>query len=55
MRNNIKFFVIEYNSFAEQFRELIGELKQVAHTEVEPPSVKLAHEVLTTPPAKINK
>ncbi len=42
-------FVVEYNSFAEQFRELIGELKQVARTEVEPPSVKLAHEVLTIP------
>jgi ABC-type multidrug transport system fused ATPase/permease subunit len=41
-------FVVEYNSFAEQFRELIGELKQVARTEVEPPSVKMAHEVLTT-------
>jgi hypothetical protein len=45
-------FVIEYNSFAEQFREIIGELKQVARTEVEPPSVKLAHEVMTTPPIK---
>ncbi len=42
-------FVVEYNSFAEQFRELIGEMKRVARTEVEPPSVKLAHEVLTTP------
>jgi hypothetical protein len=48
-------FVIEYNSFAEQFRELIGELKQVARTEVEPPSVKLAHEVLATPPTKEKK
>jgi hypothetical protein len=45
-------FVVEYNSFAEQFRELIGEMKRVAHTEVEPPSVKLAHEVLTIPLAK---
>ena len=48
-------FVIEYNSFAEQFRELIGELKQVARTEVEPPSVKLAHEVLTVPITKEKK
>ncbi len=45
-------FVIEYNTFAEQFRGLIGELKKVARTEVEPPSVKLAHEVLTAPPKK---
>jgi len=42
-------FVVEYNSFAEQFRDIIGELKQIARTEVEPPSVKLAHEVLITP------
>ncbi|MCJ7769821.1 MAG: hypothetical protein MUO92_05070 [Dehalococcoidales bacterium] len=48
-------FVIEYNSFTEQFRGLIGELKQVARTEVEPPSVKLAHEVLATPPTKERK
>ncbi|UCG54049.1 MAG: hypothetical protein JSV32_05425 [Dehalococcoidia bacterium] len=42
-------FVVEYNSFAEQFRELIGEMKRIARTEVEPPSIKLAHEVLTIP------
>lgn len=48
-------FVVEYNSFAEQFRDLIGELKQLARTEVEPPSVNLAHEVLTVPIAKEKK
>ncbi|MFH1662359.1 MAG: hypothetical protein ABH934_00305 [Chloroflexota bacterium] len=48
-------FVIEYNSFAEQFRKLIGEMKEIAHTEVEPPSVKLAHEVLAIPIAKEKK
>lgn len=40
-------FVVEYNSFAEQFRELISEMKRIARTEVEPPSIKLAHEVST--------
>ena len=43
-------FVVEYNSFVEQFRDSIGELKQIAGTEIEPPSVKEAHEVLTAPP-----
>jgi len=42
-------FVVEYNSFVEQFRDSIGELKQIAGTEIEPPSVKAAHEVLTAP------
>lgn len=48
-------FVVEYNSFAEQFRELIGELKQMACTEVEPPTVKLAEEIPTTPHIKEQK
>jgi hypothetical protein len=48
-------FVVEYNSFAEQFRELTGELKKVAGTEVEPPSIKLASEVLKVPPPKPEK
>lgn len=48
-------FVVEYNSFATQFRDSIGELKKVARTEVEPPSVKMAHEVLTVPIAKEKK
>lgn len=48
-------FVVEYNSFAEQFRELIGEMKRIARTEVEPPSIKLAHEVLTAPVIKEKK
>jgi len=42
-------FVIEYNSFAEQFRELIGEMKRIARTEIEPPSIKLAREILIIP------
>ena len=48
-------FVVEYNSFAAQFRDSIGELKKVARTEVEPPSVKMAHEVLTVPITKEKK
>ena len=38
-------FVVEYNAFAQNFRDGIGELKKVARTEVEPPSVKLAKEL----------
>ena len=37
-------FAVEYNSFAENFRQSIAELKKVAKTEIEPPSVKLARE-----------
>jgi len=35
-------FVMEYNSFIAQFRDLISELKKVAKTEIEPPSIKVA-------------
>ena len=38
-------FVIEYNAFAQNFRENISELKKVAKTEIEPPSVKFAKEL----------
>jgi len=38
-------FVIEYNAFAQDFRDNISELKKVAKTEIEPPSVKLAQEL----------
>jgi len=41
-------FVDEYNAFAQDFRDNIGELKQVAHTEIEPPSVKFAKELSIT-------
>ncbi len=43
-------FVIEYNTFVQNFRELIAELKKVAGTEIEPPSAKLANELSTTTP-----
>ncbi len=42
-------FVIEYNSFVQSFAENIAQLKRVARTEIEPPSVKPAREI---PPAR---
>jgi len=39
-------FVMEYNAFAQSFRENITELKTVARTGIEPPSVKLAKELV---------
>ncbi len=38
-------FVVEYNAFAQNFRESISELKKFARTEIEPPSVKMAREL----------
>jgi len=38
-------FVVEYNAFALHFRNNISELRKVARTEIEPPSVKLAREL----------
>ena len=38
-------FVVEYNAFAEHFRDAISELRRVARTEIEAPSVKLAKEL----------
>lgn len=47
-------FVMEYNVFAQDFRDNISELKKVARTEIEPPSVRLAKELTveksTSPP-----
>ncbi len=48
-------FAIEYNTFVEQFRDAISEIKKVARTEVEPPSVKMAHEVAGIPIAEEKK
>lgn len=39
-------FVTEYNAFAENFRETITELKTIARTQIEAPSVKSAPELL---------
>ncbi len=38
-------FVAEYNAFAQDFRDNISELKKIAKTEIEPPSVKFAKEL----------
>jgi hypothetical protein len=38
-------FVIEYNAFAQNFRDSITELRSIARTGIEPPSVKLAREL----------
>ena len=38
-------FVAEYNAFAQDFRDNIGELRKVAKTEIEPPSIKFAKEL----------
>jgi len=38
-------FVMEYNAFAQHFRDLITELRRVAKTEIETPSVKVAREL----------
>ena len=39
-------FVMEYNAFAQNFREHVTELRSVARTGIEPPSIKLAQEVV---------
>jgi hypothetical protein len=39
-------FVTEYNAFVQNFREHVIELKSVARTGIEPPSIKLAQEVV---------
>lgn len=49
-------FVAEYNAFAQDFRDNISRLKKVAKTEIEPPSVKFANELVgakqsSTPPS----
>ncbi len=41
-------FVMEYNAFAQNFREHVTELKLIARTGIEPPSIKLAQEVVKT-------
>ncbi len=38
-------FVLEYNAFAQDFRDNIAKLRKVAGTEIEPPSVKFAKEL----------
>lgn len=41
-------FVMEYNAFVQNFRDTITELRNIARTGIEPPSVKLARELVKT-------
>lgn len=43
-------FTVEYNAFAQNFRDSISELKKFARTEIEPPSVKMARELSQAKP-----
>ncbi len=45
-------FVVEYNTYVENFRDSIAELKKTAKTEIEPPSVKLARELSRVKPLR---
>jgi len=45
-------FVVEYNTFADNFRDSIAELKKVTKTEIEPPSVELARELSGVKPVR---
>ena len=38
--------VMEYNAFAQDFRDTISELKKITRTEIEPPSVRFAKELV---------
>jgi hypothetical protein len=38
-------FVVEYNAFVQNFRDTITELRNVARTQIEAPSVKMAREL----------
>jgi hypothetical protein len=38
-------FVLEYNAFVQNFQDTITDLKSIARTSIEPPSVKLAPEL----------
>jgi hypothetical protein len=42
--------VEEYNAFVQNFRDNVAELRRVARTEIEPPSVKFAKPISATKP-----
>ena len=44
-RDQYNRFVVEYNSFLQNFRDSIVQLKKVAKAEIEAPSVKMAREL----------
>jgi len=51
-RDQYSRFIMEYNTFISSFQDNIAELKKVAKTEIEPPSVKLARELSAAPSPK---
>jgi len=44
-RDQYNRLVVEYNAFAQEFRDCISQLKRVTRTEIEPPSVRFAKEL----------
>lgn len=48
-------FVMEYNTFVQNFRESIAQLKKVTQTEIEPPSVKMALELSGVKPLQASQ
>ncbi len=48
-------FVMEYNAFVQDFRESISELRKVAETAIEPPSVKFAKELSGVKPLQASQ
>ncbi len=48
-------FVVEYNAFAQDFQNNISELRKVARTQIEPPSVKLAKELSGVKPVQATR
>lgn len=45
-RDQYNRLVMEYNAFAQEFRDTISELKKITRTEIEPPSVRFAQELV---------
>ncbi|MFH1775210.1 MAG: hypothetical protein ABH839_00925 [Chloroflexota bacterium] len=43
-------FTVEYNTFVQEFRDNISELRKSTRTGIEPPSVKLARELVVATP-----
>ncbi|MBN1862926.1 MAG: hypothetical protein JW790_04720 [Dehalococcoidales bacterium] len=37
--------VMEYNAFAQEFRDTISDLRKITRTEIEPPSIRFAQEI----------
>ncbi|MFC2005058.1 hypothetical protein ACFLUY_02415 [Chloroflexota bacterium] len=48
-------FAVEYNTFVQNFREHIVELRKIAGTEIESPSVKLANELSRVKPLQTSQ